>query len=372
VFGVGAWLCLGGLWVAVPEALVVCVLAAAASTSLVAFCSVLLRRPIWHILGYGLLAALGLNLIVVEIAFGWAFVWPLYFVVVLYGYVAAVWLAAMLLLSNWPSLGYAGAGGLAFLVGAGVAVLELLLSSSGSLFLVLPAALVVTAVAAATATLRRRELSGPPWWSVPLGLLVVVVAIWATTAWMLSAASGVPALRVDAIQTGLVMGVVAGAGFAVLLGVHSRWTAGRSLVRAGSAAVVDTTAADTADGATRATDIEAAQRLVGDLFSSAASQLRDDKPAVRLAGLMTLEKLGRDHPEHRPTVVSVLGAYLRTPARGPAGLSPEERKVRLAAREVLAKTLQADAPAGWRVVADPMSDGKAFRLVSDASDPTKA
>jgi hypothetical protein len=370
---VGAWLCLGGLWVAVPEALVVCLLAAAASTSLAAFCSVLLRRPIWHILGYGLLAALGLNLIVVEIAFGWEFVWPLYFVVVLYGYVAAVWLAAMLLLSNWPALGYVGAGGLAFLLGAGVAVLELLLSSSGSLILVLPGAVVVASVAAATGTLRRRELSGPPWWSVPLGLLVVVVAIWATTAWMLSAAGGVPALRVDAIQTVLVMGVVAGAGFAVLLGVYSRWTTGRSRVQAGAgvagvAGVTADAAAEPADSA----DPDAAQRLVGDLFSSAASHLRDDKAAVRLAGLMTLEKLGRDHPEHRPTVVSVLGAYLRTPARGPAGLSPEERKVRLAARDVLAKTLQADAPAGWRVVADPMSDGKAFRLVSDASDPTKA
>lgn len=132
--------------------------------------------------------------------------------------------------------------------------------------------------------------------------------------------------------------------------MHSRWTSGRTRAARPEAA-----------------DTDAALRLVGDLFSAAAGHLRDDQAAIRLAGLTTLEKLGRDHPEHRPTVVSVLGAYLRSPAAA-GGLSPEERKVRLAARDVLAKTLQADAPAGWRVVVDPMSDGKAFRLVSDTAD----
>ncbi|GAB3401684.1 hypothetical protein GCM10027569_07040 [Flindersiella endophytica] len=373
-FGVVAWLCLGGLWVAVPAGLVVCLLAAAVSTSVGAFCSVLLRRPIWHILGYGLLAALGLNLIVVEIAYGWTFVWPLYFVVLLYGQLSAVWLAAMLLLSNWPELGPAVAAGVSVVVGVFVALLELLLSSSGAVAFVLPGLVIVTTVAAATGTLRGRNLAGPPWWSVPAGLLVVAVSIWGTTAWLLAAAEGTPALRVDAIQTGLVMGVVAGAGFVVLLGVYSRWTSGRSRAPADPVAAVTAVDAVPVAGpvAERATGAEAA-RPVSDLFAAAASHLRDNQAAVRLAGLMTLEKLARDHPEHRPTVVSVLGAYLRTPARGgPAGLTPEERKVRLAARDVLAKTLQADAPAGWRVVADPLSDGKAFRLVSEPADTGKA
>jgi len=54
-------------------------------------------------------------------------------------------------------------------------------------------------------------------------------------------------------------------------------------------------------------------------FSRAIEQLGSDKEDVRLGGIYTLERVARDSPGDRPTVQSVLGAYVRTHAPWPVG-----------------------------------------------------
>jgi hypothetical protein len=62
---------------------------------------------------------------------------------------------------------------------------------------------------------------------------------------------------------------------------------------------------------------DATERRITELYTSATEQLGSDQPAVRLAGLYALERLGRDseHPTLRQTIIDVLCAYLRMPLR---------------------------------------------------------
>lgn len=92
-----------------------------------------------------------------------------------------------------------------------------------------------------------------------------------------------------------------------------------------------------------------------ELYSKAADQLGNDKAPVRLAGLYALERLAQENPAHRQTIVDLICAYLRMPARS-ADRSPivptrlrgnarttsraEEDEVRQAAQELLAKHLR--------------------------------
>jgi hypothetical protein len=57
----------------------------------------------------------------------------------------------------------------------------------------------------------------------------------------------------------------------------------------------------------------AATRLLNERFTTAAAQLGDDKPAVRLAGVYAMAGLADDWPAQRQTCVDVLCAYLRMP-----------------------------------------------------------
>jgi hypothetical protein len=58
---------------------------------------------------------------------------------------------------------------------------------------------------------------------------------------------------------------------------------------------------------------DAIERRIIELFTKASDQLGSDKPAVRLAGLHALERLGQSNPSYRQTVVNVICAYLRMP-----------------------------------------------------------
>jgi hypothetical protein len=64
--------------------------------------------------------------------------------------------------------------------------------------------------------------------------------------------------------------------------------------------------------ASRAEQREAA-RLFNERFTTAAGQLGDNKPAVRLAGVYAMAGLADDWPQQRQTRVDVLCAYLRMP-----------------------------------------------------------
>lgn len=56
-----------------------------------------------------------------------------------------------------------------------------------------------------------------------------------------------------------------------------------------------------------------ATRLLNERFTTAAGQLGDGQPAVRLAGVYAMAGLADDWPQQRQTCVDVLCAYLRMP-----------------------------------------------------------
>jgi len=56
-------------------------------------------------------------------------------------------------------------------------------------------------------------------------------------------------------------------------------------------------------------DVE--QRRITEQYIKAVEQLGHEKAAVRLGGLYALDRLGRNHPEQRTTIVEVWSAYLR-------------------------------------------------------------
>lgn len=100
-----------------------------------------------------------------------------------------------------------------------------------------------------------------------------------------------------------------------------------------------------------ASEQDAADRRITELYSKSVEQLGSDKAPVRLGGLYALERLAQDNPDQRPTVVNVLCAYLRMPyippSNEPADDADEstasrhaervqERQVRLTAQRILA------------------------------------
>jgi uncharacterized protein YjbI with pentapeptide repeats len=115
-----------------------------------------------------------------------------------------------------------------------------------------------------------------------------------------------------------------------------------------------------------ATEIDAAERRITDLYTKAADQLGSDKAPVRLAGLYALERVAQNNPEQRQTIVDVLCAYLRMPFDVP-GQPPEdaaderavtayrervqEREVRLTAQRLLSEHLVPGEPAFWTDIA---------------------
>ncbi|MFD8495822.1 pentapeptide repeat-containing protein, partial [Amycolatopsis sp. NPDC059657] len=100
-----------------------------------------------------------------------------------------------------------------------------------------------------------------------------------------------------------------------------------------------------------ASEQDAVERRITDLYTKSVEQLGSDKAPVRLGGLYALERLAQTNPEQRSTVVNVLCAYLRMPYT-PATESPDEhademtralhaervqeRQVRLTAQRILA------------------------------------
>ncbi|HUR08492.1 MAG TPA: pentapeptide repeat-containing protein, partial [Nonomuraea sp.] len=73
-----------------------------------------------------------------------------------------------------------------------------------------------------------------------------------------------------------------------------------------------------------ATEHDADQRRLSELYLKAVEQLGSDKAAVRHGGLYALERVAQDNPNQRQTVVNVLCAYLRGPYQAP-GVSAGRR-----------------------------------------------
>lgn len=201
-------------------------------------------------------------------------------------------------------------------------------------------------------------------WVIPAGVLLVGVVTWVAVGWLQGSVPPVgdqverAKLRVESIRTGLTIGASVTAAFALLLAFRRQQLAERTQ---------------------QATEYDAGEKRVTELYVKAADQLGSDKAPVRLAGLYALERLAQDNPAHRQSIVEVICAYLRMPytppndhqpnpepddqipadgptpavpkdAAGdsdkPAADSREERQVRLAAQRILARHLRPTTPEG--------------------------
>ncbi|WP_051766848.1 pentapeptide repeat-containing protein [Saccharothrix syringae] len=67
----------------------------------------------------------------------------------------------------------------------------------------------------------------------------------------------------------------------------------------------------------QATEHDAAERRLTELYLKAVEQLGSDQAAVRHGALYALERVAQDNPDHRQVVVDVLCAYLRAPFTPP-------------------------------------------------------
>ena len=78
------------------------------------------------------------------------------------------------------------------------------------------------------------------------------------------------------------------------------------------------------DRAADASEQDAAERRITDLYTKAADQLGSSKAPVRLAGLHALERLAQNTPDQRQAIVDVICAYLRMPYTPPEDQPPAE------------------------------------------------
>lgn len=226
---------------------------------------------------------------------------------------------------------------LAGALGGGIAVARLLRPLHVGI------AIAVTALGAALFGWRRRTsrvtqlgYRGP---RVPMSYgwavagLTVVIAVTTVTTWALLRIAGqappdvAPAVRVQAISTGLAVG--GGVGAAVLLGLAFRrqWMQEHAQVHS---------------------ERDARERLVTDLYAKAVDQLGSDHPEVRLAAMFSLQRLVKIEPDTRQMVADVICAYLRMPRvsesapasrdispDGQQGVAAFEKEVQRSAQEIL-------------------------------------
>ncbi|WP_435233126.1 pentapeptide repeat-containing protein [Micromonospora aurantiaca (nom. illeg.)] len=115
------------------------------------------------------------------------------------------------------------------------------------------------------------------------------------------------------------------------------------------------------DRTAAASEHDAAERRITELYVKAADQLGSESAPVRLAGLYALERLAQDNPLHQQTIVNLICAYLRMPfvsmedmlkivqvGKDPAAVLKamighrNEQEVRVSAQQILAKHLNVD------------------------------
>ncbi|MEV4660640.1 pentapeptide repeat-containing protein [Micromonospora echinofusca] len=183
-----------------------------------------------------------------------------------------------------------------------------------------------------------RQLKALPQWAIPLGA-VMMIAVTGVAVWWLQATT--PAvgtdvqraqLRITAIRTGLSVGAGAAGAVALLLALRRQQLAERTQ---------------------QATEYDAGEKRVTELYVKAADQLGSDKAPVRLAGLYALERVAQDNPTHRQSIVDVICAYLRIPGNTVNGTSRDdtnieanlayaeaEQQVRITAQRILTRHLR--------------------------------
>jgi uncharacterized protein YjbI with pentapeptide repeats len=130
-----------------------------------------------------------------------------------------------------------------------------------------------------------------------------------------------------------------------------------SLISLGGTVIVAVIGFRTTRSVTGSTLAEQRTRTLNERFATAADQLGDDKPAVRLAGVYAMAGLADDWGENRQTCIDVLCAYLRMPYEpdpGEGAPRPERlafrasREVRHTVIRVITAHLRDDATVSWQ------------------------
>ena len=152
-----------------------------------------------------------------------------------------------------------------------------------------------------------------PAWAIWFGLGVLIIAATVSIAVLFNLygeGTEQDRVRLDILQ--LAGSIVLGTGglFALLLAARRQRTNEMDLAhRRQVASETKEREEQAADDARK----EALERHITDLYSSAAEQLGSEKAPVRIAAMLTLDRLGQDNPEHQQAVMNLLCAYLRMP-----------------------------------------------------------
>ncbi|WP_103348684.1 pentapeptide repeat-containing protein [Amycolatopsis sp. CA-128772] len=154
---------------------------------------------------------------------------------------------------------------------------------------------------------RWRRRGGAWWWGIVVIVVpVAVIAAAAVSVLLTFVDTGDPKNQIELIKTGLTVGAGTGGVVALVLTGRRQW----------------------------ATEHDAGERRLTELYVKAVEQLGSEKAAVRQGGLYALERVAQGNPDQRQTVVNVLCAYLRAPFPVPGTLpSGRSRGIRRPAPE---------------------------------------
>ncbi|MDQ3763367.1 MAG: pentapeptide repeat-containing protein [Actinomycetota bacterium] len=184
--------------------------------------------------------------------------------------------------------------------------------------------------------------------AIALGAVIVLgigAAAWTVLLWRYAGAG--PAVELDAIRTAGTLIVGAGGFAALLLAARRQRSTELTLEHQREVAA--------------ATERDAAEQRITELYTRAVDQLGAEKAPVRLGGLHALERLAQNNPAQRQTIVDVICAYLRMPFTPPDDQAPgedapedahrryeqrrQELQVRLTAQRILTAHLNPDVAA---------------------------
>jgi hypothetical protein len=186
----------------------------------------------------------------------------------------------------------------------------------------------------------RRVLSVRAIVVVGLALVVAAVVSVVVLLWQFGSAAPEDAVRLDAVRTAAT--VVLGGGGAAALALAARRQRATELdlvqrERAHAHQVqVSADAKVHQERVAEASEQDADERRVTELYGQAVDQLGSDKTPVRLGGLYALERLAQTHPPHRQMIVNVVCACLRMPQDG----TDDDQEIRRTAQDILARHLR--------------------------------
>ncbi len=154
-----------------------------------------------------------------------------------------------------------------------------------------------------------------------------------------------PGVQLDAIRTASAITVIVGGAVALLLVGRRQQSTEQTLAHQREVA--------------QATERDAAEQRITELYTRAVDQLGAKDAPVRLGGLHALERVAQSNPTQRQTMVDVICAYLRMPYTLPDNPAPgedapedahnryeqrrQELQVRLTAQRILTAHLNPDA-----------------------------